>query len=305
MAHLAVWLMAAASVGAPCPEGALAVTVDPAHLAPGEPLRATVHQVDPGAQVKGVFLGRELAFLHGPRVTDRVAFAGVDLQAQPGRYPLVIRVYGKMGVCREQTVDLRVAPREFPIEQLKVAPRYVHPPPEVSRRIEQEAALLQSLWKRATPAVLFDGRVVRPFPGVAGRNFGRRRVFNGEARSPHAGVDLSAPEGEPVPASASGRVILAREFYYSGNLVVLDHGGSVYTLYAHLSSMAVQEGEDVEAGEPIGRVGATGRVTGPHLHWGAHVGGARVDPAALLKLLSTGDAEGLSEGPAGRSARRR
>ncbi len=128
--------------------------------------------------------------------------------------------------------------------------------------------------------------MVRPLAGVKGRNFGRRRIFNDKPRSPHSGTDLSAPEGTPVEAAAAGRVALAEDLYFSGNLVVLDHGGGVYTLYAHLSRIDVEVGQPVKAGEIVGLVGATGRVTGAHLHWGARIGEARVDPASLLDLLA-------------------
>jgi murein DD-endopeptidase MepM/ murein hydrolase activator NlpD len=110
-------------------------------------------------------------------------------------------------------------------------------------------------------------------------------VFNGKPRSPHSGTDLTAPEGTPVQAAAGGVVALADDHYFSGRIVVLDHGGGIYTAYAHLSRIEVAAGDSVQAGETIGRVGATGRVTGAHLHWGARVGGARVNPDSLLELL--------------------
>jgi murein DD-endopeptidase MepM/ murein hydrolase activator NlpD len=137
-----------------------------------------------------------------------------------------------------------------------------------------------------TPERLWDGPFRVPLDGVTtGKNFGRRRILNGEPRSPHTGVDFPAVKGTPVHATQAGRVALAQELYFSGNTVVLDHGLGIYTFYGHLDSIAVQEGETVKAGELLGEVGATGRVTGPHLHWGLTVERARVNPLELVQLL--------------------
>jgi murein DD-endopeptidase MepM/ murein hydrolase activator NlpD len=119
---------------------------------------------------------------------------------------------------------------------------------------------------------------------AAGTGFGARRIINGQARSPHGGIDYSAPRGTPVVAANAGRVALVAEFFFPGRLVVLDHGLGLYTLYFHLDTASVTEGERLERGQTLGSVGATGRATGPHLHFGAQVGAARVDPATLLGL---------------------
>lgn len=273
------------SCAGPTAVAALRVQVEPARVVPGTPLRITVSGLAASARLRGIFLDRELMFMS---LGDghQVAFAGVDLDVKPGRHTLSLSVEEEGAALLEQAAEIVVEDKAYPTEELKVAPKYVDPPPEVSRRTAREAAALQALWDRASPEMLFDGATVRPLSGVPGRNFGRRRVFNGQPRSPHSGTDLSAPSGTPVPASARGRVVMARDLYYSGNLVVLDHGGGVYTLYGHLSRISVAEGDLVEAGQSVGQVGATGRVTGSHLHWGARIGEARVDPAVLLELLA-------------------
>jgi murein DD-endopeptidase MepM/ murein hydrolase activator NlpD len=265
----------------------LQTQVEPEQVVPGTPLKITVSGLSPDTQLEGSFLGVDLTFMF-PEDGRRVAFAGVDLDVEPGSHVLLLqaRDTGGGGAVREHSVEILVENKTYPTEELKVAPKYVNPPDEVSQRIARESASLKTLWEQATPEALFDGTTVRPLSGVLGRNFGRRRVFNGQPKSPHSGTDLSAGEGTPVPASARGRVVMARDLYYSGNLVVLDHGGGVYTLYAHLSRMGVGEGDLVDAGQEIGQVGSTGRVTGAHLHWGARIGEARVDPAVLLELLS-------------------
>ena len=112
-----------------------------------------------------------------------------------------------------------------------------------------------------------------------------RSIFNGQARNPHNGADFMSPAGTPIQAPNAGRVALARDLYFSGNTIVIDHGLGLFSTLAHLSVLDVREGETVAAGQIVGRVGATGRVTGPHLHWAVRVAGARVDPMALLAVL--------------------
>ena len=262
-----------------------AIKVAPERPAPGTALRITISGVGADARLRGTALETDLVFLRGAGGTW-AAFAGVDLDTPPGVY--TYRVSGEWdgGATLEHAGEITVVAKDYPTEQLKVAAKYVEPPPAVAERIARESADLKQIWARATPERMYDGATLRPLAGVPGRNFGRRRVFNGKPRSPHSGSDLAAPVGTPVSAAARGRVVLARELYFSGNLVVLDHGGGVYTLYAHLSRMDVSEGTIVAAGEIIGQVGATGRVTGPHLHWGARIGEARVDPGRLLELLA-------------------
>lgn len=261
------------------------IQVAPARLVPGTALRITVSGIGADARLRGTLLDTELVFLRGPDGTW-AAFAGIDLGTPPGVYIFEVSGEWDDSATLEHAGEITVVARDYPTEQLKVAGKYVEPPPEVAARIALESAELKKIWARATPERFYDGSTMRPLAGVAGRNFGRRRVFNGKPRSPHSGADLAAPVGTPVPAAARGRVALARELYFSGNLVVLDHGGGVYTLYAHLSRMDVAEGTMVAAGDIIGQVGATGRVTGPHLHWGARIGEARVDPGRLLELLA-------------------
>jgi len=264
---------------------ALAVSVTPQELTPGAPLRVAVSAIPDGATVSGRFLDRDLIFLAVSGSSEHLAFTGVDLDVEPGVHPLEVTLRSADEVISTRTLDLRIDEKDYPLESLKVEPKYVEPPPEVSARIARETAALKALWRTATPEILFDGSVQRPLEGVEGRNFGRRRVFNGKPRSPHSGTDLSAPQGTPVQAAAGGVVALADDHYFSGRIVVLDHGGGIYTAYAHLSQIDVAVGDPVHAGETIGRVGATGRVTGAHLHWGARVGGARVNPDSLLDLL--------------------
>jgi murein DD-endopeptidase MepM/ murein hydrolase activator NlpD len=162
----------------------------------------------------------------------------------------------------------------------------VEPSPEQLKRAEEERQRLRAIFDQMVPERLWQGKFRVPLDGVTtGGNFGRRRILNGEPGSPHSGVDFPATSGTPVHAAQRGRVMLAEELFFSGNTVVLDHGLGIYTFYGHLSAMEVKVGDVVEAGAVIGNVGATGRVTGPHLHWGLTVARARVNPLEIVTLL--------------------
>lgn len=179
---------------------------------------------------------------------------------------------------------LRVSSRRYPSSRLSVDPRFSRPPAEVLSRIREERELVRETLSRVTPRWLASGGFHWPRRTRITSPFGVRRVFNGELRSRHWGVDLAGDRGEPVRAAARGRVALVRSLYFAGNAVYLDHGLGVYTAYFHLSRTDVRQGEPVRAGQLVGRVGATGRVTGPHLHWSLYVNGVHLDARSLLRL---------------------
>ena len=144
---------------------------------------------------------------------------------------------------------------------------------------------MREIFGRVTPERLWNGRFRVPLDGVtSGSNFGKRRVLNGNPGSPHGGVDLPGTTGTPVHATQRGKVVLAEELFFAGNAVVLDHGLGIYTLYGHLSEIDVKVDDTLETGTVLGKVGATGRVTGPHLHWGLTIERARVNPLQLVHL---------------------
>jgi len=156
----------------------------------------------------------------------------------------------------------------------------------VQARIADESRFVQDLYANSARQRLWMGPWTRPVPHQANSRFGTRSVFNGEARNPHGGADFLSPAGTPIRAPNAGRVVAARELYFSGRVVMIDHGLGVVSVLAHLSRIDVREGETVASGNVVGRVGSTGRVTGAHLHWGLRVGEARVDPLAVLALLA-------------------
>ena len=210
------------------------------------------------------------------------ALVGIDLDVTNGPHQVVV----ESGPERQRaTYDLIVRARRFPTRNLTVDDAFVNPPPSVTDRIAQEARELEQLWRTSSPDRLWTGEFVRPVPEAANSAFGTRSVFNGQPRSPHGGADFMSPAGTPVRAPNAGRVAIARELYFTGNTIVIDHGLGLYSMLAHLSAMDVQEGAMVTAGAIVGRVGATGRVTGAHLHWAVRVAGARVDPLSVLAIL--------------------
>ena len=214
------------------------------------------------------------------RSRDRLRWEGligIDLEVRPGDYPLVVAT--REGLAH--ATPLTVTSRGFQIRTLKVASQYVEPPPGVVARIVEESALLRRLFSVVTP-VVWEGPFALPLATAPASNFGSRSIFNGVSRQPHAGVDFSSPTGTHVTAPGSGRVVFAGDLFFTGGTVILDHGAGLYSLFAHLSSIAVRTDDPVRHGAVLGRVGATGRATGPHLHWSMRLAGARVDPLSLI-----------------------
>jgi hypothetical protein len=209
---------------------------------------------------------------------------GVDLEKAPGQYDWKVSWLGPSGAPESCSAMITVRPGKFATERLTVEQKFVQPDPEQEKRAEEDQKKMRAIYDTVTPERLWDGKFQYPLKGVTtGGNFGRRRVLNGQPRSPHAGVDFPAAAGTPVFASQSGKVMLAEDLYYSGNTVVIDHGYGIFTMYCHLSKIDVTAGELAKAGEQIGEVGATGRVTGPHLHWGLTIDHARVNAVQIAE----------------------
>lgn len=268
----------------PCSETVLVRLSDP------EPKQGSIGVVEvrsetPLASVGGFFAGEQLHFWHDADARVFQALLGVDLFKSPGAAVLRARVAPESGPAVECRLDLRITDGEFPVQRLRVAPMYVDPSPEDAARAQRETAELRRIFSATTLERLWQRVFVAPLPGYEpSGSFGKRRVFNEKPRSPHSGEDFSAPAGTPVRAPARGRVVLAKSLFFLGNTVVLDHGFGLFSVYGHLSAIGVEAGTLVEEGSVLGKVGATGRATGPHLHWGVRLGDARVNPMDLLTL---------------------
>lgn len=261
----------------------LGVAWHPARPRVGDVAWLHVKGVPDDATVEGSVGGRSLAFF--PYAGGQAALVGLDLDTTPGAQPWRLAVVEEGRPPRARSGRIHLRRRAFPVERLTLPRAQVDLDSPTEQRAIAETRRLTRLYRTITPERLWRGRFTRPVAGTEpGTGFGARRIINGQPRSPHGGIDYTAPRGTPVVAANSGRIALVADFFFPGRLVVLDHGLGLYTLYFHLDAVAVGEGERVERGQTLGSVGSTGRATGPHLHFGAQVGGARVDPAALLGL---------------------
>jgi len=244
-------------------------------------------------ELQGEWGGRTVPiWQEAARERQRKGLLAVDLEKAPGEYEL--KLTGQTATGEKISCSAMVAVRKglFATEKLQVGKEFVEPDPEQVKRANEERQKLRDIFDHVTPERLWDGNFRIPLDGVTtGSNFGKRRVLNGNPGSPHGGMDLPGTTGTPVHAAQRGRVALAEELFFSGNTVVVDHGLGIYTFYGHLSEIDAKAGDTVETGAVLGRVGATGRVTGPHLHWGLTVERARVNPLLLVKLLSNPPSE--------------
>ncbi|HKV26379.1 MAG TPA: M23 family metallopeptidase [Candidatus Acidoferrum sp.] len=263
--------------------------------AQGTLLLVTVRSEKPLASIAGQWNSREVPFWRvgsensKEKVPDeRRALLGVDLQKPKGSYEFSVSGTFEGGGEAECKAEVKVEDGHFATENLTVKKQFVEPDPEQLARAEAETKRLREIFDQVTPERLWSGPFRMPLVGdFKGTNFGKRRVLNGHAGSPHTGVDFPAPVGTPVHAAQSGRVVLADNLFFSGNTVIVDHGLGIYTFYCHFSEIDAKVGEEVKAGTVIGKVGATGRVTGPHLHWGLTVERARVNAMDILRIFGT------------------
>jgi murein DD-endopeptidase MepM/ murein hydrolase activator NlpD len=212
--------------------------------------------------------------------------AGIDLGTKPGSYRIALEGAGAAGRRVTAHDELVVKSKKFPTRVLTVDPKYVTPPADVLDRINEERARVDGIFASTTPEKLWNGSFVMPVPGKVISAFGKRSVYNGQPRSPHRGTDFRGAEGTPIRAPNAGRVVLASDLYYTGNTIILDHGLGLYSYFGHMSVLTVEEGAGVRTGDLVGKVGATGLVTGPHLHWTVCLAGIRVDPLSLVDILA-------------------
>ena len=257
-------------------------------LHPGEIVVVNVRTSEAPASLEASAFGAEHRFFPAGPANVWSTLIGIDLDVEPGNHPVSVRATAVDGSAAETVYTLAVEPKQFATRRLTVEPRYVDPPPEVVERILRERDHLAALFPVSTAVRYWRDGFLRPVPGRANSAFGRRSVFNGQPRSPHSGADFRAAAGTPIKAPNDGVVVLAADLYFSGNVVIIDHGWGLYSFFAHLSAIDVAEGDRVRRGATVGRVGATGRVTGAHLHWTVRLNDARVDPLSLLELFPAG-----------------
>lgn len=205
----------------------------------------------------------------------RYAIIGIPLSTQPGRHSF------KAGSA---TSYFTVKPKAYETQRLTITnKRQVNPLPEDLARIKRESAEIDAALAHFDKSLEVHTTFTTPADGPVSSPFGMRRILNGEPRSPHSGIDIAAPLGADIRAAASGKVVATGDYFFDGKTVIVDHGQGLVTIYCHMSQFAVKTGDMVQAGQKLGEVGQTGRVTGPNLHWGVSLNDARVDPELFLK----------------------
>lgn len=260
------------------------VAYEPAQLVNGSPVLFRVTAPQRLRSLQATWLEHQVSFRESKPCHCWYAIAGVDLAAKPGKYQLELNGTTGTGSKVHFSRAVTVAPGRYPRTALSVAPEYVEPPKETLERIEQDKVVKKEKFAQSATEALWRGGFEAPAGSSISGVFGSARVFNGALRNQHTGLDFRAATGTPVHATNGGRVILARNLYFEGNCVAIDHGQGLITLYMHLSEFKVKEGDQVEKGQLIGVSGGTGRATAPHLHFAVRWQGAYLDPAKLLKL---------------------
>jgi murein DD-endopeptidase MepM/ murein hydrolase activator NlpD len=208
-------------------------------------------------------------------------FLGIDLKTEPGVYPLKVSATPS---GREKSAEIRIQSKDYGERRLTLPKEMVELDETTMKRVRKEAAAVSAVLEQTPSEPFWNGPFLHPVEGEISGTFGRRSVINGQVRSPHSGVDLKANQGVPVKVMNHGHVVFTADQFFSGLSVIVDHGGGIYSMYFHLHKILVQEKQRVTRGEIIGHVGSTGRSTGPHLHLGVRVNGARVDPLRLIDL---------------------
>ncbi len=260
------------------------VSWSPQPLRVGSPCMFTVELAQPATAVKATWFGHEIAFTPGASRKVWYALAGVDVEGSPGDQDLALEVSIAGSSPLKITRSVDILPSTYKTSTLSVPSKYIEPDAATLAQIAADKKVKDAAFAQQLPTSEWQGKFLPPVHAPFTESFGTRRVFNGTTASIHRGLDFRAAVGTPVSASNSGEVILAQPMFYEGGLVVINHGQQFMTLYMHLSKIAVTAGQHVRKGQKIGLSGASGRVTGPHLHMAARWQGGYVDPQKLFQL---------------------
>jgi murein DD-endopeptidase MepM/ murein hydrolase activator NlpD len=257
----------------------LSISLSLQSIHPGDVVRADLSGASEADTPTGTLFGKDITFAFDPKGDVWRALIGVDLDTTPGTYRLRVATSGI--ASRAADHSLRVLPKTFRARRLQVSAGFVNPPAEALEQIARDNRTIAGIFARTTTKQ-WMGAFQLPVDGTPTSNFGTRSYYNGVRRAPHAGVDFMSQSGTPIRAANHGVVALAEPLYFTGNTVIVDHGAGLHSLFAHLSEFRIRAGDFVTPDTIVGLVGATGRVTGPHLHWAVRLNGARVDPLSLI-----------------------
>ncbi len=256
----------------------------PNELQPGSVIFLTVELNHPASKMSGTLLGKELLFFHSREAKVWYSLAGVDVETTPGSYDVGIRAALSVGRVSRTLKPVEIGSVTFRTGDVSVPENFVQPDKASQRKIEADQTLKKHAFAHFIPTPQWSGDFIKPVDAGPTDSFGMTRIFNEELTSEHRGTDFPVKEGSLVVSSNSGTVVLARRLFYEGNCVMLDHGQHLFTIYMHLSKIQVREGQKMHKGQRLGLTGATGRVTGPHLHFGVRWEGADINPTKLLAL---------------------
>ena len=269
---------------APLPAAFRNIFWQPNTLQQGSVTFFTVETASPATHISGRFLGKELSFFKTDKPSVWYALAGIDLETAPGTYPLTVSATVPAHGISRAVKRINITSGDFKAGTVTVPDNFVNPNDAEKRQIAADATLKNRIYTHFIPAPQWSGDFKKPVDAPSTPSFGMTRTLNEEATSEHRGTDFPIKEGAPVSASNSGTVVLAKELFYEGNCVIIDHGQHFFTIYMHLSRMDVKVGDKLAKGDKLGLTGATGRVTGPHLHMGVRWNGSYIDPTKLLAL---------------------
>jgi murein DD-endopeptidase MepM/ murein hydrolase activator NlpD len=289
MASICAWILAAA-LALPWAGSAAAGSTKVNWPPPIEVLQGQLAQVKVSGEnllhVEGR-MGKEILYFYPADDGSFSALVGADLETKPASTMLWLQATDHNGAQQQAEVALKIKAKTYHRESFKVAREFDQMSEETLAEIRREQAAFARAFATSSAERYWETPFIQPVPqDASASSFGSRRIINGIPRAPHAGTDLSAPAGTEVQAANHGRVVLVGNFFFAGGSVVLDHGGGLFTMYFHLSEFKVEEGGLVRRGDVVGLSGATGRVTGPHLHWGVRLNNSRIDPLDMLRKLA-------------------
>lgn len=257
----------------------------PNELHQGSPLFLTVELERPATRVTGNFVNKSVTFFADPADKKKWhALAGVDLEAEPGQYGLDVSATLAGGHVARSRQQITIAAGDFKTGDINVPENYVNPSDTEQKQIANDEALKKRAYAHSAPHPLWSGDFIKPVNAASTPTFGESRLLNEEKTSLHTGTDFPVHDGTPVVLSNSGTVVLVHDLFYEGNTVIVDHGLGLFSVYLHMSRIDVREGDKLEKGAKLGLSGASGRVTGPHVHFGVRWNGVWLDPVQLLGL---------------------
>jgi len=247
-------------------------------------LTAPAHLGNEPVEISSTFLGKSFLFYEVSEPRRFIGLFVAEYMQKPGTYPVQISIKSAQGV-EKKSLQVKVESGKYGSEKLSVAPRKVSPNKKDLIRIRKEVNQVKNIYLKKDPQKKWDSGFLIPLDSVLTSVYGTKRVFNGKMQSFHNGADFRAAIGTPILAPARGEVVLAQDLFFTGNTVILDHGLGLFTIYAHMSELKVKVGDTVSEKDLLGLSGKTGRVSGPHLHWGAVLNGMKFDPMELKKVL--------------------